>query len=58
MFIYAFDEETKFLLNKNGYRFIDEKTIDNKLVYIFADNPHVKMEFEKGKIMRTNLMTF
>lgn len=58
MFIYCFDEETKLKMNKNGYRYINETTISGKVAYIFADNPNIKMEFEKGKILRTNRLNF
>ena len=57
MFIYCIDEETKEKLIKNGYKFISESSICNKLIYIFEDNQLITFE-KQDRIFRTNKLYF
>ena len=57
MFIYCIDEEIKEKLIKNGYKFISENSIGNKLIYIFEDNQLITFE-KQDRIFRTNTLYF
>lgn len=56
-FIYCIDEEIKEKLIKNGYKFISENSIGNKLIYIFEDNQLITFE-KQDRIFRTNKLYF
>lgn len=56
-FLYCFDKNTKDKLVLNGYKFMYEKHLGEKIIFLFANNTD-KLTFSKGEVFYTDKLTF
>ena len=56
-FLYCFDKKTKDKLILNGYKFMSEKRLGEKTIFLFANNKN-KLTFSKGEVFYTDKLTF
>lgn len=57
MFVYCYNEEAKQKLILNGYNFVSEKQVGDKVIFIFMNNGK-KINFDKNEVFYTNKMTY
>lgn len=57
-FLYVFDEINKNKLIKKGYVFIKEVTFENRVAFLFTNNLHETLNFDKQEVFYTNNLMF
>lgn len=57
-FIYCFEKQDKNELIKKGYKFLMEKIIDEKKIYVFLYDDKLNFTFDKKKFVLTNKMQY